>query len=68
MIIGIDWLADKLRIRYGHATPWSGMIILAAICVTAYLADMLYDKPVRAWLSSRVDRVASRRTQSPVRS
>lgn len=59
LITCIDWLADKLRIRYGHWTPWSGVIILALIFAAAYVADRFYDKPVRAWLTGRFNRVAA---------
>ena len=59
LLVCIDWAADKLGIRYGHATPWSGLVILALVFFGAWLADRLYDKPVRAWLTRRYGSPAS---------
>jgi len=35
-------------------TPWSGMLLVAALVVIAWMSDLLYDRPVRRWLSARL--------------
>lgn len=67
LLVAIDWIADKLHIRYGNATPWAGFIILAMIFFGAWLADRVYDKPVRAWLMRRFNRLAGTRSSPAAR-
>lgn len=61
LLVCIDWFADKLRIKYGHWVPQSGLIILVLIFCGAYLADRFYDKPVRAWLTAWFNKLTARR-------
>ncbi len=63
LLVCLDWLADKFRIRYGYWTPGSGVILLVLIFLGSYLADRFYDKPVRAWLTARFNRSLSKRSQ-----
>lgn len=48
----IDWICDKLGLFYGRASPWSGLVFLALVFGAAWMADLIYDRPVRAWLTA----------------
>ncbi len=63
LMAGIDWIIFKLKFSFFTWTPWAGLLDLTLILVAAYFADQIYDKPVRAWLTNRFNRVASARSK-----
>lgn len=36
------------------SAPWSGLALIAGLVVIAWIADLLYDRPVRKWLGARL--------------
>lgn len=64
LLTSIDWICDKLGIHYGRISPWSGLMILALVFAAAWVADRIYDRPLRAWLTALSNRDTGRNNVS----
>jgi len=61
----IEWALSKVHVVYSDYSPWSGFAGMMVILLIAWIADRVYDIPVRAWLTRRT---LSRFTSIPGRS
>ena len=48
-----EYLMSKASIPIFDYSPWSGFAAIALIMLIAWIADRVYDVPVRAWLTQR---------------
>lgn len=48
-----DYGLAKIGLVFSDYSPWSGLVGIVVITLVAWIADRIYDVPLRAWLTER---------------